>query len=119
MTVARGRRVRPAGMAKPHRFPGLASAPASGAAVGVAAAGGHGLVRARVRRRLPADPEAELDTGVVLAAQRLTWRMSPLAELSRPAWSPRHRAGMIGLRLYLLIAVGLVVVKIVQLAVAG
>jgi len=106
-------------MAKPHRFPGLASAPASGAAVGVAAAGGHGLVRARVRRRLPADPEAELDTGVVLAAQRLTWRMSPLAELSRPAWSPRHRAGMIGLRLYLLIAVGLVVVKIVQLAVAG
>jgi NRAMP (natural resistance-associated macrophage protein)-like metal ion transporter len=91
----------------------------NGAAVGAVAAGGYGLVRARVRRRLPADPEAELDTGVVLAAQRLTWRMPPLAELPKPAWSLGRRVGMISLRLYLFIAVGLVVVKIVQLAVAG
>ena len=72
-----------------------------------------------MRRRLPADPEAELDTGVVMAAQRLTWRMPPLSELPRPAWSPGRTVGMITLRLYLFIAVGLVIVKIIQLAMAG
>jgi hypothetical protein len=91
----------------------------SGAVAGVAAAGGYGLARMLAGRRLPADPEAELDTGVVLAAERLTWRMPPLAELPKPAWSPGRRAGMIGLRLYLFAAVGLVVMKIVQIAVGG
>ena len=91
----------------------------AGAAVGAVAVGGYALVRARLRRRLPADPEAELDTGVVMAAQRLTWRMPPLSELPRPAWSPGRTVGMITLRLYLFIAVGLVIVKIIQLAMAG
>jgi hypothetical protein len=55
---------------------------------------------------------------VVLATERLTWRMPPLALLPRPAWSPGRKLGMITLRLYLVIAISLVIVKIVQLAVA-
>jgi NRAMP (natural resistance-associated macrophage protein)-like metal ion transporter len=91
----------------------------AGAAAGAVVAGGYALVRARLRRRLPGDPETELDTGVVMAAQRLTWRMPPLSELPRPAWSPGRTIGMITLRLYLFIAVGLVIMKIIQLAMAG
>ena len=47
---------------------------------------------------------------------RLTWRMPPLAELPRPVWSTTTKVGMITLRGYLLIAVLLMVVKVVQLA---
>ena len=53
-----------------------------------------------------------------LAAERLSWRMPPLALLRRPAWSPGRRLGMISLRCYLVAAVGLVILKVVQLAVA-
>jgi hypothetical protein len=53
---------------------------------------------------------------VVLAAERLTWRMPPLALLQRPAWSPGRRLGMISLRCYLAGAVALIIVKIIQLA---
>jgi hypothetical protein len=73
---------------------------------------------ARRRGTLPGDPEAELDTGVVRAAERLTWRMPPLESLPKPAWSPGRKLGMLTLRLYLVIAVSLVIVKIVQLSLA-
>ena len=63
-------------------------------------------------------PVAGTGTRAALAAERLTWRMPPLALLRRPAWSPGRRLGMIGLRCYLVAAVGLVIVKVVQLAVA-
>jgi len=42
----------------------------------------------------------------------------PLDQLSRPAWSPERKLGMIVLRLYLLVAGGLVIVKVVQLSLA-
>jgi hypothetical protein len=42
--------------------------------------------------------------------------MPPLSELPRPRWSPGRRLGMLTLRCYLVVAVGLVVVKIVELA---
>ena len=89
-----------------------------GAGAGVAGAGVWALARwVSVRRAgLPEDPEGELDTGVVLQAERLTWRMPPLSELPRPRWSPGRRLGMLTLRCYLVVAVGLVVVKIVELA---
>jgi Mn2+/Fe2+ NRAMP family transporter len=63
-------------------------------------------------------PVAGAGTRAALAAERLTWRMPPLALLRRPAWSPGRRLGMIGLRCYLVAAVGLVIVKVMQLAVA-
>jgi len=104
-------------------FPGLsggqlAAMLAGGAAAGLAGAGGWALARWRARRRLPGDPEEELDTGVVLEAERLTWRMPPLSELRRPAWSTGRKLGMVTLRCYLFGAVSLVIVKIVQLSLA-
>jgi NRAMP (natural resistance-associated macrophage protein)-like metal ion transporter len=104
-------------------FPGLSGGAlggmlVGGAATGGAVAAGWGVARWRAGRRLPGDPEAELDTGVVLAAERLTWRMPPLDQLPRAAWSPARKIGMITLRLYLLIAVGLVVVRVIELSLA-
>jgi hypothetical protein len=102
-------------------FPGLSGGQLAvllggGVLVGLLAAVGWAVARWLGARRLPDDPEAELDTGVVLAAERMTWRMPPLAELPRPVWSPGRKLGMITLRLYLVIAVSLVIVKIVQLS---
>jgi hypothetical protein len=93
---------------------------AGGAGAGLAGTAAWAAARWRSARRagLPGDPEEELDTGVVLQAERLTWRMPPLSELPRPAWSPGRRLGMLTLRCYLVIAVGLVVVKIVELSAA-
>ena len=93
---------------------------AGGAGAGLAGTAAWAAARWRSARRagLPEDPEEELDTGVVLQAERLTWRMPPLSELPRPAWSPGRRLGMLTLRCYLVIAVGLVVVKIVELSAA-
>jgi Mn2+/Fe2+ NRAMP family transporter len=101
----------------PHLSGGqLAALLGGGAGVGVLAAGGWAAARWVTARRLPDDPEAELDTGVVVAAERMTWRMPPLAELAGPVWSPGRKLGMITLRVYLLIAVSLVIVRIVQLS---
>ena len=93
---------------------------AGGVAVGLAGTLVWAMAQWRSAHRagLPDDPEEELDTGVVLQAERLTWRMPPLSELSRPQWSPGRRLGLLALRGYLVVAVGLVVVKIVELSVA-
>jgi NRAMP (natural resistance-associated macrophage protein)-like metal ion transporter len=50
---------------------------------------------------------------------RLTWQTPSLAGLARPAMSPTRRAGLFILRAYLVVAVALVVVKIVQAGVVG
>jgi len=105
----------------PHLTGGqLAALLAGGAALGVLGVASWALARLlprrAARRGLPADPEDELDTGVVLAAERMTWRMPPLESLARPAWSPGRKLGLLTLRLYLVIAVSLVIVKIVQLS---
>ncbi len=42
--------------------------------------------------------------------------MPPLSALPRPVWSPGRKLGMLTLRLYLIVAISLVIVKIVQLA---
>jgi Mn2+/Fe2+ NRAMP family transporter len=49
-------------------------------------------------------------------ADRENWRMPPLALLQRPAMSAGRKIGMSALRLYLGVAMVLVIVKIVQLA---
>ncbi|MGH8219433.1 MAG: NRAMP family divalent metal transporter [Steroidobacteraceae bacterium] len=58
-----------------------------------------------------------------LAARReedpSTWRMPPLCELPPIAMTPLVQGGMILLRAYLIVAAGLVLVRIVQLAVWG
>jgi hypothetical protein len=49
-------------------------------------------------------------------SQRATWRMPPIALLTAPKLSTGHRIGLTVLRAYLLIAMILVIVRVVQLA---
>jgi NRAMP (natural resistance-associated macrophage protein)-like metal ion transporter len=65
------------------------------------------LWRQRLARREPIPAEQ--------LARRDTWRMPPLALLGRPPWSRGRIVTMWGLRIYLVIAVVLLLVKAVQL----
>ena len=58
-------------------------------------------------------------TEVIDASQRATWRMPPLDQLAPGKLSPLRRLWMGVLRGYLLIAAGLVLVRIAQLVSAG
>ena len=64
------------------------------------------LVRNRARRE-PVE--------VVPMERRATWRMPQLSLLERPVWSKSRLIGMWGLRIYLVVAVLLLLVKAVQL----
>ncbi len=68
------------------------------------------LVRNRARR--PPRP-------VVPPERKANWRMPPLNLLERPAWSRGRLIGMYGLRVYLVLAVLLLLVKAVQLGLHG
>ncbi|MBV8694987.1 MAG: divalent metal cation transporter, partial [Ktedonobacteraceae bacterium] len=71
-----------------------------------------GVVLLVQRIRQGADPEE-------IALSRMekeTWQMPPLAELTKPVWSMTRKVGMFTLRIYLVIAVVLMVVKVIQLA---
>ena len=50
-------------------------------------------------------------------ADRANWRMPALVTLDRPVMSPMRRAGLLTLRCYLVIAVVLVIVKVVQVGI--
>jgi NRAMP (natural resistance-associated macrophage protein)-like metal ion transporter len=73
-----------------------------------------GAYLALYRRSHPTEP-----VPAVNRLQRASWRMPPLALLERPSLSPARRIGIAVLRAYLLIAAALVVVRVVQLAMAG
>ena len=82
--------------------------------VGTALAVAAGAFLAARHRRRPGDPgpaAAAVDPKV-----RANWRMPPLALLTRPQLSTGRRLGLTVLRGYLIIAVGMVVVRVVQLA---
>ncbi|MGH9107701.1 MAG: NRAMP family divalent metal transporter, partial [Acidimicrobiales bacterium] len=86
---------------------GLLSAALAGALVlALGGAGGHWLAR---RPRPTGDQEPPGRSG------RDTWRMPPLALLGRPPWSRGRALAMWALRVYLVIAVMLLVVKAVEL----
>jgi hypothetical protein len=72
-------------------------------------AAGYAAVR-RLRSGTPVTAPAD-------RAGRDNWRMPPLALLHRPAMSAGRKIGMSALRLYLAVAMVLVVIKIVQLAI--
>jgi NRAMP (natural resistance-associated macrophage protein)-like metal ion transporter len=81
------------------------------AAVAIGLLGGGALViRARARRRT-ADVAPDLS-----AADKMNWRMPPLAFLARPTWSRGQLIGMYALRGYLVVAVVLLAVRAAQLA---
>lgn len=82
-----------------------------GAGSGLALMFGIGFVLVgRVRR-------GRLAAVVVDRSERAAWRMPPLAQLKRPEMSTARRIGLTVLRGYLLIAMALVVVRVIQLAV--
>jgi hypothetical protein len=60
------------------------------------------------RRGVPRQPD-------VSRAERENWRMPALALLERPRWSPARRVAMVAMAGYLLLAVGLLAVKAVQI----
>jgi Mn2+/Fe2+ NRAMP family transporter len=70
-----------------------------------------GALLAGARRRRPPPPVPAMS-----AADKMNWRMPPLAFLAQPAWSRGRLIGMYALRVYLLIAVVLLAVKAGQLA---
>ncbi|MBV9141564.1 MAG: divalent metal cation transporter [Pseudonocardiales bacterium] len=86
-------------------------------AIGVALAVLAGLVLL-VGHRLHRAP-ASADPPPLDRRLRATWRMPPLALLTRPPLSTGRRLGLTVLRGYLVIAAGMVVVRVVQLALAG
>jgi hypothetical protein len=62
----------------------------------------------------------QTETSAPVDAQlRASWRMPPLALLTRPQLSAGRRLGLTVLRGYLVIAAGMVIVRVVQLALAG
>jgi len=75
-------------------------------------------VQSRLRRRgLASDPMAAQTPGDT-SLRRAHWRMPPLAMLQRPVMSRQRKIGMVALRGYLLFAFALVIVKVVEVAVA-
>ncbi len=61
----------------------------------------------------PRRPTQPLDTPVLDPAM---WHMAPLETLPRPVWSTARKVGMLILRVYLIIAMVMLIVKVVQLA---
>jgi NRAMP (natural resistance-associated macrophage protein)-like metal ion transporter len=87
---------------------------------GGAALGGLGLAVALVlrgRRREPATAAATPDRGPT-GVLKATWRMPPLATLEPARLTLSQQIWMLVLRGYLVVAVGMVVVRVVQLALA-
>ncbi len=94
-------------------FPSINSA----AIIGILIGGGSVAVLAgiifavfRALRPTPASPDA------VDRRERATWRMPPIALLSTPKMSTGRRLGLTVLRVYLLLAIILVLVRVIQLA---
>jgi hypothetical protein len=95
-------------------FPAITAAQIGLIAAGCGAAGVAAACYAAVTRRRAAIRQAAREP--VDRAGRANWRMPPLAELTRARMSPGRRIGMGALRLYLLAAMILVIIKIVQVA---
>ncbi|TDH51025.1 divalent metal cation transporter [Mycobacterium eburneum] len=115
-------------------FPGLSSTAVLtglGVGTGIGAVLGVGATvagrRAAARRSRVDATRDELDAMPALtraerkqvrADYRATWHTPALATLERPVLSPARRAGLVVLRVYLVVAVALVVVKLVELGIA-
>jgi hypothetical protein len=71
-----------------------------------------GMLAAVRRLRRGSDPEL----AALLQMKKEDWQMPPLQEIPRPAWSLTRWVGMVTLRAYLIVAIVLLVVKVVELA---
>ncbi len=94
-------------------FPSIGSAAIIGILIGgasVSLLAGVAFVIVRIKR--PPPPTAD----TVDRRERPTWRMPPIALLSAPKLSGGRRLGLTVLRTYLLLAMILVIVRVIQLA---
>ena len=94
-------------------FPSIGSAAIIGILIGgasVSVMAGVAFVIVRIKR--PPPPTAD----TVDRRERPTWRMPPIALLSAPKLSGGRRLGLTVLRTYLLLAMILVIVRVIQLA---
>jgi NRAMP (natural resistance-associated macrophage protein)-like metal ion transporter len=91
------------------------SATGTGLIMGILAMGGAAgaavCILAAVFSRSPASPKVNFDYG-----SRERWRMPPLRELASPRLSVANRLCMGALRIYLVVAAGLVLFRIISLA---
>ncbi|HZR44530.1 MAG TPA: NRAMP family divalent metal transporter [Ktedonobacteraceae bacterium] len=71
-----------------------------------------GIVALVQRHRRGPDPEL----AALSRMEKETWSMPKLSELTKPVWSATRTIGMLTLRIYLVIAVVLLIVKVIQLA---
>jgi hypothetical protein len=69
-----------------------------------------GVLYLRALKRRPPAPLAPM-------SRRATWRMPALNLLDRPRWSRGRLLGMYGLRVYLVVAVLLLLVKAIELGI--
>lgn len=89
------------------------------AAVAVTAVGWLGVRGIQgIRRRGWSGPSDADDSDGSSKADRMMWRMPPLAELAVPKITGARRVGLIALRGYLAVAMVMVVLKVVLMAVA-
>jgi hypothetical protein len=88
----------------------------AGSIVGIVAAVGVGLAQYKHRSGVAACRDRE---GRERDLERMTWRMAPLDELPAGELSTASRTWLIVLRLYLVVAAGLVLTRIVMLAVGA
>jgi len=94
-------------------FPSIGSAAIIGILIGGGAlAALAGIAFAVFRALNPVAPSAD----TVHRRERPTWRMPPIALLSTPKLSGGRRLGLTVLRVYLLLAMVLVIVRVIQLA---
>ena len=95
----------------------------SGQAIIDILAGGIGIALAGyaaielVRRRTPVATDRDPDAAAARREARAEWRMPALDELAPPRLTLSTRVWMGALRVYLVVAVGLVIVKVVQIAI--
>ncbi len=97
-------------------FPTIAFGPLVASLAGLGALG-LGVLGLSTRRRRDGRPVAERSE--TTSVRRDTWRMPSLDLLAPPVWSAQRKLGLLALRVYLVVAVVLLAVKIGQVAVGG
>ncbi len=105
-------------------FPGITARQIVEIVIACAAAAVLGGAWTLLRRRGATTTATALDDefggmASASAAERDTWRMPPLAELGAPVVSKARKLGLTALRSYLAIAMILVIVKVVEVALAA
>lgn len=83
------------------------------------AVGAYVLVQSRLHRGASlAAAQAQGPAVTNRPSRRSNWRMPPLSMLERPAMSTQRKIGMLTLRGYLFFAFALVIVKVINVAIA-